>query len=559
MRRRSAHTVALAVAAVAAAPASADAGPPDTIRTGGPSDPADPKRAVVLTRGSAAGRSFTVVGSSGRVVLRGRLRRASGGARPWRHAALADLGALRAPGSYRVRVGRLEARRAWVVSPPGRAPSRAIRHVLRFFALNSDGREPSPAHGPSHLNDATIRGGSLNGRRVDLTGGWMDAGDTLKFTQTTSYAVATLLMAARLDPADAPALRASAEVGVRWLLKAHPAPDVFVSQVGEIESDHDRDPADGFDPAADDRSRVRAISHRQALTGIGLDSGGRTAAALALAAQFETDPGRRDQLIATAREWYGAGERADKIAPRLPEDPYPSSSGADDMALGAAELYRAGGDAQDAADAVDWLDGIDASEAPNWDSVGALAAAELCGAAGAPAPGPQAAAFGCRFLRSGARAASARARVHALATPGYLNFGTTALHGGAGALLAMSAGAGFPAGRALGADARDWVLGRNPWGRSFIAGLGPGSPRRPHHWSVRRGPSAFRGAVVGGPATRAILREEKLRYTPDRFDGPAGVYEDKVSDYVTSEVALDYAASTVLMFAAVAARARVSP
>ena len=72
------------------------------------------------------------------------------------------------------------------------------------------------------------RGGPLDGQRVDLTGGWMDAGDTLKFTQTTSYTVVALLLAGRLDPADAVPLRASAEVGVRWLLKAHPAPDVFV-------------------------------------------------------------------------------------------------------------------------------------------------------------------------------------------------------------------------------------------------------------------------------------------------------------------------------------------
>ena len=57
---------------------------------------------------------------------------------------------------------------------------------------------------------------------------------------------------------------------------------------------------------------------------------------------------------------------------------------------------------------------------------------------------------------------------------------------------------------------------------------------------------------MGGPTTRGILREQGLRYRPGRFDGPAGVYEDKVSDYVTSEVAIDYAASTVLMLAAVA-------
>ncbi|MFN8130623.1 MAG: hypothetical protein U0R70_03630 [Solirubrobacteraceae bacterium] len=72
------------------------------------------------------------------------------------------------------------------------------------------------------------------------------------------------------------------------------------------------------------------------------------------------------------------------------------------------------------------------------------------------------------------------------------------------------------------------------------------------------------GAVVRAwPAARACC----WRRLPDRddparpaqpvagVDGPAGVYEDKVSDYVTSEPALDYTASTVLLHAAVAALA----
>jgi hypothetical protein len=38
------------------------------------------------------------------------------------------------------------------------------------------------------------------------------------------------------------------------------------------------------------------------------------------------------------------------------------------------------------------------------------------------------------------------------------------------------------------------------------------------------------------------------------LDGPGGVYEDRTPDYVTREVALDYAASTVLLLAAVGPR-----
>lgn len=545
--RRPSPTMVLAVLAVARAVAAA----PATIRTGGPSFAGDAKHAVVLGRKSMAGKPFTVTDDAGSVVLESALVRAAGKAKPWKTAAIADLTPITTPGSYRVAAGRLQSE-PWVVVGDASATSSAVRHILRFFAVNSDGNEPSPVHGPAHLNDATVVGGSLDGQHVDLTGGWMNAGDTLKFTQTTSFAVAALLVAARLDAADAAALREAAGVGVRWLLKAHPAPDVFVSQVGEIVSDHDRDPASGFDPAEDDASPLAAIAQRQALTGIGWDSGGRTAAALALAAQSAPDMVRRDALIAAAIEWYEAANQTAGLAPPLPEEPYPSSTGLDDMALGAVELFHATGDAQYAADATDWLDGHELSGSITWDDVGALAAAELCGVAGLPAPSPEASSRGCPLLLSAGQIAADNAARGPLATAGTLAFGTTAEHGGGGAVLALAAAAGFASGRALAADARDWVLGRNAWGRSFVAGLGPGAPTQIHHRAVTDGPAAFAGAVVGGPTSLKILRQEKLRFRKTQYDGPAGAYEDRIGNYVTSEVALDYAASTILLFAALA-------
>ena len=520
---------------------------PNVIRTGGPSAVGDAKRAVVLTGRRLVGRTFRVTNEAGEVVLEAPLTAATGKAAPWRAAAVADLSAIVTPGSYQISVGRTQAAQPWVVVADGAAVSTAVRHILRFFALNSDGNEPSPAHGPSHLNDATVNGGPLDGQRIDLTGGWMDAGDRLKFTQTTAFSVVSLLVAARLDPADAAPLRTAAGVGVRWLLKAHPAPNVFVSQVGEIFADHDRDPANGIDPAGDDTLPIVALSHRQALTGIGLDSGGSTAAALALAAQNESDPTNRDRLLSAAIEWYVAANQAGALAPPLPEEPYPSDSGQDDMALGAVELYRATNDPQYLADALDWLTGHESSGSITWNDVGDLAAAEFCGVLGLPAPNADAAARGCPFLVAAAAFAAERAGRYAVGTAGELAFGTTAEHGGSGAVLALAGRAGFPAGRTLAADARDWVFGRNAWGRSFVAGLGPNAPVNVHHWILPSGPEAFAGAVVGGPTTTKILREQRLKFRRGPFDGPGGVYQDRSSNYVTSEVALDYAASTLLL------------
>ena len=223
------------------------------------------------------------------------------------------------------------------------------------------------------------------------------------------------------------------------------------------------------------------------------------------------------------------------------------------MALGAIELFRASGEPQDLADALDWIRGHELGGSITWEDVGALAAAEFCGVLGLPAPSPEAAAVGCGLLRSAAEQAAQRAQIHALATAGTLAFGTTAEHGGAGAVLALAGAAGFEPGRSLAADARDWVLGRNPWGKSFVAGLGPGAPVQVHH--LGRGgvdpPRSPARSWAARPRPR-YCASSAFGFRKGPFDGPAGVYQDKVSNYVTSEVALDYAASTLLLLATMA-------
>ncbi len=554
---------ALALAAVAALAPAAPAlakGPSPAIRVGGPSAPGEAKVAIVGSDRNLRGHRFKVVDADGSAVLRGRLRRAPGKPDPWRHAYAAGLSGVETLGSYRVVVGKLRSKR-WRVDASGARP--ALLAILQFFAANRDGTEPSPIHGPAHLHDAIVHPDAPvhAGEQIEITGGWMDAGDTLHFTQTTAFAAALLQAAALLDPADAPALEAEADVGIRWLVKAHPAADLFIAQVGD-ERDHDL----GFrNPADDDSSAKPGIGTRFAYPEIGGDLGGKAATALALAARRTGDLG----LLSAAREWYAAGKAAGRAARPLRRAGYPSYAGnfyagdlwQDSLAAGAVELYRAtcAAGVCDGSYLSDFQALIDGPPGPDGnlgviDSFASFAAADACGAFGdGPLPG-DAGAIGCEVLRRNGKIALANARVNAFGMPGYFSWGTTATNGGAGALAALATATpqGLPRGCEVAAGARDYLVGRNPFGRSFVAGYGPRAPRHPHTWASVFGPGLPRGAVVGGPAPRAQVTGQGFEAS-GRLNSRFATYEDRLSDYVTSEPAIDYAAGSILLLAALTA------
>jgi endoglucanase len=540
--------VALAVAGAAlllAAPADAT---PSKIRTGGPSAPSDPKVAVVGTDQDLGGKPYVVLDGSGATVGTGSLHRAPGIPKPWSHAYTAPLTGAYSPGRYRVRVPALgQTSPSWIVRPSGSGD--AITTILKFFAWNADGRE-SPYHGPSHLHDATVKGGPFDGRRFDLTGGWMDAGDMIHFAQTTSYAAAVLEAAARIDPAQRATLSSTAAVGIRWLRKAHPRPNLFIAQVGD-QRDHDH----GFrDPATDDGSGIPGIAHRKAYPGIssggvGGDIAGKAAAALALA----YDRTHEAADLTQARQWYAAGKAAGAPNPKLPGGFYRDPHWKDSMAGGAAALYRATGQRSYLNDALAFLHSSQ-SEADGTlgvvDSFASFAAADICGALGAPALGTaRDQQFACGRLRQFGAIAVDQAHDNAFGMPGFWTWGTTAQNGASGALANLAAcDAGLADGRGVAAGARDYMLGRNSFGDSFVVGYGPGSPVHPHHWASVFGQALPTGAVVGGPAPIDQIRGQGFQ-AQSPFDSKYASYEDRRADYVTSEPALDYAAASVLLLA----------
>ena len=73
----------------------------------------------------------------------------------------------------------------------------------------------------------------------------------------------------------------------------------------------------------------------------------------------------------------------------------------------------------------------------------------------------------------------------------------------------------------IAARARDYLLGANQWGSSFVVGYGQKAAKKPHHWAKLIGKRKPRGAVVGGPAPRADIAEQGFNVN-GKFDSAAG-------------------------------------
>lgn len=574
--------------------------------------PAEAKIAVLLAPRDAAGARAAVVGADGRTVLslavgpgRGAWNATFTDVRP------IDLTALTRPGTYRVRIdGPVHAE-----SPPFRVGTAAelfgplARESVEYFQAHRDGANQISTRWkrePAHLTDRTAtvyekpvfdKGGRLTAGLaaadgpVDVEGGWYDAGDFLKFTHTTAYALIAMQIVQR-DGVYVDGLAAEARHGLDWLAKMWvPSTGTLYTQVGigsglqhgdeTFLGDHDtwRLPQDDdrlVVQPGDERyyQRYRPV-FRAADPGDRLSPNlaGRIAAAFALAAQLEatTEPARaRAHLAAAARvfDLAATGDVGDLVTAE-PHTYYPEHSWTDDLALGAAELALAGRTLADPR-AGEWL-----KQATHWakanadsDDDGALSVYNLSALADtelARAGGPG--------IDTGMLRRDLQRRLDAGVTAAASNpMGAAAGDGGfdyAARQLGYTATAElyehtFADGRyaTFATAQRGVVLGANGWGTSMVVGAGTTYPRCPHDQiaTLAGNPATTTGmvgAVVNGPnhADRVhdILADPRPSpcasnaFAP--FDRDDTHYVDDMRVSANNEPSIDFTATGLLAFA----------
>lgn len=569
---------------------------------------------------------FEVRRRNGDKVLEGKAGASSGrwNAR-YRAVHPLDLSDIRRPGDYRVvLVIKPRVRSPWFhVGSAAELADPLLADALAFFGAQRDGADVIPgdlSRAPSHLSDASaalyawptftgpdseVIAGDLAplGGETDASGGWADAGDTIKLTHTTAYADALMWASAReLGDAAPSGLVPEAVHGLTWLERMwHPDVGVLDLQVGIGTGAADGGFVGDHDvwrlPETDDARAApaeRYLAHRPVFRAnvagspVPPNLAGRVTAAFALAAQVRagTDVVEARRLLGIAASVFAAAKTSDvteaDVVTALPHAWYPESSWRDDLAWGAAELALAG-QALDDPRTAGWLEAgqafslgyleyeADTGPLGIYDT-GALALAELVRAFRAS---PDAADdVNVPMLLDGIRAqlepaAQRAARDPFRAASDYAGFDAVPDALGVAATAQLYQGLTGDDGFVPLATAQlDWVLGANPWGTSFVIGVGETSPRCPHHMVANLAPTetgtapVLRGAVVGGPNAVSLFAaglEEPLagmlpcpadgtdRFTA--FTGHGSRYVDDVRAWQTVEPAIDMTAIAMFTFA----------
>lgn len=420
----------------------------------------------------------------------------------------------------------------------------ALQKAIYFYDAQRSGKLPENNR-VEWRGDSGLKDGS--DQKLDLTGGWYDAGDHMKFGLPMASST-TLLSWGVIEYEDA--YKKSGQYNymldnLRWVndyfIKAHPSPNVFWGQVGKGGVDHA-----WWGPA--EVMPMERPAYKIDESCPGSDLVGETAAAMAASSIVfkKVDSSYSATLLRHAKELYDfadkyRGNYSDCITDA--KEFYKSQSGyEDELVWAAAWLHRATNDPQYLAKAEQYYDNLadrpDAIKSYNWThtwddkSYGTyVLLAELTGKEKYIQDTERWLNYWCdRCNRKG---------VHY--TPGGLAWLN---EWGSLRYVAKTAFLAFIYGDVV-KDAKKqeryhtfaerqvkYMLGSNPKKRSYVVGFGDNPPTEPHHrtahasWANSQNiPEKTRhtlyGALVGGP---------------DKNDN----YIDDRSKFMMTEVALDY-------------------
>ncbi|PNF36366.1 hypothetical protein B7P43_G18040 [Cryptotermes secundus] len=411
-----------------------------------------------------------------------------------------------------------------------------LRDSLLFYEAQRSGKLPADQK-VTWRKDSALNDKGQNGE--DLTGGYYDAGDFVKFGFPMAYTITVLswgVVDHEIGYKDANAVddaRKAIKWGTDYFLKAHVSPNEFYGQVGQGGPDHE------YWGRPEDMKMDRP-AYKIDTSHPGSDLAAETAAALAAASIVfkSSDSTYANTLLTHAKQLFDfannyRGKYSDSITDA--KSFYASGDYKDELVWGAVWLYRATNDSSYLTTAEQQYNefGLQYWNVPfTWDAKSSAVEVVLAKVTGKQNYKDRVKSY-CDSLISKQR------------TPRGLTFldtwGSLRMVANAAYLCFQAADLGISVDtyRQYGKKQIDYILGDA--GRSYVVGYGNNPPTHPHHrssscpeapavcdWNTYNSESpnyhVLIGALVGGP---------------DNNDN----YKDERSNYISNEVATDYNAA----------------
>lgn len=407
----------------------------------------------------------------------------------------------------------------------------ALQKSIMFYDLQRSGKLPDNSRcnwrGDSCLND-----GKDNG--LDLSGGFLDAGDNVKFNLPMSYTT-SLLAWSVYENRDAYEESGQLQYildNIRWgndyFIKCHPEPNVYYYQVGDGNADHA-----WWGPVECVEAQMDRPSYKVDLNNGGSAVAAGTAASLASCAVVfkDTDPEYAELCTRHAKELYTYAETVQSDKGYTAANGFYTSFGgfSDELSFASYWLYKATGDSSYLVKAKSYLgDGGDPTWALCWDDKSFGTACLLAKETGSEKVRKILEKHLDYWVKKIYKTPGGLAYLDQW---GALRYATTT----AFVALSYADSPNCPADKAetyreFAKTQIDYALGSS--GRSFVVGFGENSPKNPHH---RTAHGSYTNNI-GDPADNRHILYGALVGGPNRDDS----YSDDRNNYINNEVACDY-------------------
>ncbi|MDP4179815.1 MAG: glycoside hydrolase family 9 protein [Bacillota bacterium] len=419
----------------------------------------------------------------------------------------------------------------------------ALQKALIFYEFQRSGKLPADKR-DNWRGDAALTDGADVG--VDLTGGWFDAGDHVKFNLPMSYSVAMLAWSvyenkdAYVKSGQYKYIMDDIKWAADYLIKCHTGPNEYYFQVGDGIADHN-----WWGPP--EVMQMKRPAYKLTSSNPGSTVVAETSAALAATSVvfMDSDPTFSANCLKHSKELYTFAESTKSDAGYSPvaDNYYRSWSGWwDELSWAGCWIYMAGGDST-------YIDKAE-SYAPNWKvEVGTqtigykwtqcwddvhIGAALLLARITNKDKYKEIMERNLDWLTTGVGSEKANYSPKGMVyidTWGSLRYATTAAFiADVYADWSNCTASKVNTYRAFAKSQIDYALGSS--GRSYVCGFGVNPPVHPHH----RGAHGSWGDNFNEPPNHRHILYGALVGGPDASDD----YTDATNNYTDNEVACDY-------------------